>query len=31
MRALTLPNDTRTISDYRRPEFVLGGWTPVVR
>lgn len=31
MRALTLPKDAQTIGDYRRPEFVLGGWTPVVR
>jgi hypothetical protein len=31
MRALTLEKDAQTISDYRRPEFVLGGWKPVVR
>jgi hypothetical protein len=31
MRTLTLPKDAQTISDYRRPEFVLGGWKPVVR
>jgi hypothetical protein len=31
MRALTLEKDAQTIADYRRPEFVLGGWKPVVR
>jgi pectinesterase len=31
MRTLSLPKDAETISDYRRPEFVLGGWRPVVR
>jgi hypothetical protein len=31
MRALTLPQDAQIISDYRRPEFVLNGWSPVLR
>nr|WP_295106498.1 pectinesterase family protein [uncultured Caulobacter sp.] len=31
MRALTLPTDAQTVAEYRRPEFVLGGWKPVVR
>lgn len=30
-RQLTSAADARTIADYRRPEFVLGGWKPVVR
>lgn len=29
-KQLALPRDAQTIADYRRPEFVLGGWTPVV-
>ena len=31
MRVLTLPADAQTVADYRRPDFVLGGWKPVVR
>lgn len=31
MRALSPPQDEALIRDYRRPEFVLGGWLPVVR
>ena len=29
-RQLTQERDAATIADYRRPEFVLGGWKPVV-
>lgn len=29
-RQLTMDKDAATIADYRRPEFVLGGWKPVV-
>lgn len=29
-RQLTLEQDAALIADYRRPEFVLGGWKPVV-
>ncbi|MBI5256008.1 MAG: carbohydrate esterase [Burkholderiales bacterium] len=29
-RRLTLEHDAETIANYRRPAFVLGGWTPVV-
>jgi pectinesterase len=29
-RQLTMEKDAATIADYRRPEFVLGGWRPVV-
>ncbi|MET0341198.1 MAG: pectinesterase family protein [Polyangiales bacterium] len=29
-RQLTLPGDADTIANYRRPEYVLGGWKPVV-
>lgn len=29
-RQLTLEKDADTIANYRRPEFVLGGWKPVV-
>lgn len=29
-RQLTLPQDAETVANYRRPEFVLGGWKPVV-
>ena len=31
VRQLTLHADAAIIADYQRPEFVLGGWTPVVR
>jgi pectinesterase len=31
MRALTLPADAAILADYSRPEFVLGGWRPIVR
>lgn len=31
VRRLTLPGDAALIADYRRPEYVLGGWSPVVR
>ncbi len=30
-KRLTLPADAQTIADYRRPDYVLGGWRPVVR
>lgn len=30
-RRLTLPDDAQIVADYSRPEFVLGGWKPVVR
>jgi pectinesterase len=30
-RQLKQPGDAETIADYRNPEFVLGGWKPVVR
>ncbi len=30
-RRLTLTGDAQIIADYSKPEFVLGGWTPVVR
>lgn len=30
-RQLTRPADSETIDNYSRPEFVLGGWKPVVR
>lgn len=29
-RQLTMDKDAATIADYKRPEFVLGGWKPVV-
>lgn len=29
-RQLTLEKDAETIANYRRPEYVLGGWKPVV-
>lgn len=29
-RQLTLPQNAETVANYRRPEFVLGGWKPVV-
>jgi len=29
-RQLTMETDAETIASYRRPEFVLGGWNPVV-
>ncbi len=29
-KQLTMAQDAKTIADYSRPEFVLGGWTPVV-
>jgi hypothetical protein len=29
-KQLTLPKDAKTITDYSNPEFVLGGWKPVV-
>ncbi|HUD55673.1 MAG TPA: pectinesterase family protein [Terracidiphilus sp.] len=29
-KQFTLPRDAETISNYSRPAFVLGGWTPVV-
>lgn len=29
-KQLTLPKDAELIADYSRPEFVLGGWKPVV-
>ena len=28
---LTMEKDAQTIADYSRPEYVLGGWKPVVR
>ncbi len=31
VRELTLPKDAQTIADYSKPDFVLGGWRPVVR
>jgi hypothetical protein len=31
VKILTMAKDAQTIADYRRPEFVLGGWKPVVR
>lgn len=31
VRQLTLPKDAETIANYQKPEFVLGGWKPVVR
>jgi hypothetical protein len=30
VKQLTLPRDAETIANYRKPEFVLGGWQPVV-
>jgi hypothetical protein len=30
-RILTMEKDAQTIADYSKPEFVLGGWKPVVR
>jgi hypothetical protein len=30
VKQLTMPKDAATIADYSRPEFVLGGWKPVV-
>jgi hypothetical protein len=30
-RQLTMAKDARTIADYSRPEYVLGGWKPLVR
>ncbi len=30
-KILTMEHDAQTIADYSRPEFVLGGWKPVVR
>jgi pectinesterase len=30
VKRLDMPADADTIANYRRPEFVLGGWTPVV-
>ncbi|MBI1359743.1 MAG: carbohydrate esterase [Alphaproteobacteria bacterium] len=30
-RQLTLPKDAQVIANYSNPEFVLGGWKPVVR
>ena len=29
-KQLTLPKDAATIANYSKPEFVLGGWKPVV-
>lgn len=29
-KQLTLPKDAETIANYRRPEFVLGGWKPAI-
>ncbi|HVY87397.1 MAG TPA: pectinesterase family protein [Hyphomonadaceae bacterium] len=29
-KQLTLPKDAETIANYRKPEFVLGGWKPVI-
>jgi len=29
-KQLTEPQDTQLIANYSKPEFVLGGWTPVV-
>ena len=31
VKRLTLPADTRIVADYRKPAYVLDGWTPVVR
>jgi pectinesterase len=31
VRQLMLPADAAILADYQRPEFVLGGWKPVVR
>jgi hypothetical protein len=31
VRRLGLPQDAALLADYRRPEFVLGGWKPIVR
>jgi pectinesterase len=31
VRQLTLPKDAETIANYSKPEFVLGGWKPVVQ
>jgi hypothetical protein len=31
VKQLTLPKDAETIANYRKPEFVLGGWTPMVQ
>lgn len=31
VRELTLPGDAKTIASYSNPEWVLGGWKPVVR
>ena len=31
VRELTLPKDAETIANYSNPEWVLGGWKPVVR
>jgi hypothetical protein len=30
-KVLTQAHDAQTIADYSKPEFVLGGWKPVVR
>jgi len=30
VKELTLPKDAETIANYSKPEFVLGGWKPVV-
>lgn len=30
VKQLTLPKDADTIANYRKPEFVLGGWKPAV-
>jgi hypothetical protein len=30
VKELTLARDAKTIADYSNPEFVLGGWKPVV-
>jgi pectinesterase len=30
VKILTLPKDAETIANYSKPEFVLGGWKPVV-
>jgi hypothetical protein len=29
-KQLTLPQDAQTIAEYSKPEFVLGGWAPIV-
>jgi hypothetical protein len=31
VRRLSLPGDAALLADYRRPEFVLGGWKPQIR